>query len=114
MKFILQLIILVYSTVIFAKANSVDASPPLSDNNTQHNKIEKHIEPKFSRGQLLYENHCTTCHASQVHIRSNRKSRSIGDVRRWVIHWDRELKLNWNNVDVNDVSNFLAKRFYKF
>ena len=114
MKVILQLIILIYSPIIFAKANLVDASPASSEDSTPQKKIEKHIKPKFSRGQLLYENHCTTCHASQIHIRSKRKSRSVEDVRGWVIHWERELKLNWNNVDMNDVSNFLAKRFYKF
>jgi len=114
MKLLLQLIILIYTPVIFAKANSVDATLPPSEGNTPQKKIEKYIEPKFSRGQLLYENHCTTCHASQVHIRSNRKARSVEDVRGWVIHWERELKLNWNNVDVNDVSKFITERFYKF
>lgn len=114
MKIFLQLIILIYTPVIFAKANSVDASPPPSEVNAPQKKVEKHIEPRFSRGQLLYENHCTTCHASQVHIRSNRKARSVEDVRRWVIHWEHELKLKWNNVDVNDVSKFITERFYKF
>jgi len=114
MKILLQLIILIYTPVIFASANSVDASPSPSEDSTSQKKVEKYIEPKFSRGQLLYENHCTTCHASQVHIRNNRKARSVEDVRGWVIHWERELKFNWNNVDVNNVSKFLTERFYKF
>lgn len=114
MKFCLQLIILIFAPVIYAKANSVDATSPPSDDNSPQKQVEKYTEPKFSRGQLLYENHCTTCHASQVHIRSNRKARSVEDVRRWVIYWERELKLKWNNDDVNDVKKFITERFYKF
>ena len=102
--------------VIFAKSNSisVDATSPPSEDNAPQKQVEKHIEPRFSRGQLLYENHCTTCHASQVHIRSNHKARSVEDVRRWVIHWQRELKLKWNNEDVNNVSKFISEHFYRF
>jgi len=113
MKF-LRLILLIYSPIIFAKPNSVDAPPKLSADSAPQNQVEKQIEPQFSRAQLLYENHCTTCHASKVHIRNNRKARSVDDVRRWVIHWQGELKLKWNNQDVEDVSNFITERFYNF
>jgi len=66
-----------------------------------------------SRGELLYENHCTVCHESGVHIRANRKAKSIADVRGWVERWSGELKLKWSREDIDDVTEFLARRYYK-
>ena len=67
-----------------------------------------------SRGELLYENHCTVCHESIVHIRANRKAKSLADLRGWVARWSGELKLKWSNEEIDDVAEFLARRFYKF
>jgi len=67
-----------------------------------------------SRGALLYENHCTVCHTSVVHIRDNRKAKSIADLNGWVARWSGELKLNWSDEVINEVAEFLARRFYKF
>lgn len=66
-----------------------------------------------ARGELLYENHCTVCHQSTVHIRANRKAKSITDIRGWAARWAGELKLNWTSDDIDDVAEFLAKRYYK-
>ena len=67
-----------------------------------------------SRGQLLYENHCTKCHESQVHIRAKRKSRSISDVQAWVSKWQTHEKLEWGNSEISDVTRYLIDRFYQF
>ena len=66
-----------------------------------------------SRGELLYENHCTVCHDSTVHIRENRKAKSITDLRGWAARWAGELKLNWSSDDIDDVAEYLAQRYYK-
>lgn len=66
------------------------------------------------RGELLYENHCTGCHESIVHIRDNRRAQSVADLRGWVARWSGELKLNWSGEEIDAVAEFLAKRFYKF
>jgi mono/diheme cytochrome c family protein len=66
------------------------------------------------RGELLYENHCTGCHESIVHIRENRRARSVADVRGWVARWSAELKLNWSGEEIDAVAEFLSNRFYKF
>lgn len=66
-----------------------------------------------SRGELLYENHCTGCHDSTVHIRANRKAKSITDLRGWAARWAGELKLNWSSDDIDDVAEYLARRYYK-
>ena len=65
-----------------------------------------------SRGELLYENHCTVCHDSTVHIRANRKAKSITDLRGWAARWAGELKLNWSSDDIDDVAEYLARRYY--
>ena len=68
--------------------------------------------PDMERGKLLYENECTECHESQVHIRKNHKARSLGDIQWQAIRWSREKKLEWSGSDVNDVSWFLYKQYY--
>jgi len=66
------------------------------------------------RGRLLYENHCTSCHASTVHIREQRKSKSPAEVRAWILRWSGELKLNWRDDELADVYRYLNNRYYKF
>ena len=66
-----------------------------------------------SRGELLYENHCTVCHDSTVHTRANRKAKSIADLRGWAARWSGELKLNWSSEEIDDVAEYLARRYYK-
>jgi cytochrome c5 len=70
--------------------------------------------PDQDRGQILYENHCRTCHESNVHIRNKRRAQSIDDIRSWVMRWSSELKLQWKTEDVEAVVNYLNSQFYKF
>jgi len=66
-----------------------------------------------ARGKLLYENHCTVCHTSVVHIRDNRKARSRDEIRTWVQRWSKELGLQWGSAEVDDVIDYLNGRYYK-
>ena len=66
------------------------------------------------RGRLLYENHCTVCHESVVHVREERKSTSRDDVEAWVRRWQQQLNLQWGNSEVDDVIEFLNDRYYGF
>jgi mono/diheme cytochrome c family protein len=90
-----------------APAEAVN-QPPAAD------KAPTTPTPAASRGQLLYENHCMKCHESQVHIRANRKSTSIGDVQGWVSKWQVHEKLQWSAKDINDVTEYLVDQYYKF
>jgi mono/diheme cytochrome c family protein len=65
------------------------------------------------RGELLYDNHCKVCHTSVVHIREDRKARSREEIRTWVQRWSKELGLQWGSVEVDDVIEYLNKRYYK-
>jgi cytochrome c5 len=71
-------------------------------------------EMQLPRGQLLYENHCGSCHTSQLHIQKNRRAKSAAEVRKWVTRWARELKLQWSAEEIEDVVHYLDGRYYKF
>jgi hypothetical protein len=66
------------------------------------------------RGRLLYENHCTSCHASTVHIRDQRKTTNPAELRAWILRWSGELKLSWGEDELADVYRHLNNRYYKF
>ena len=67
---------------------------------------------EVDRGQLLYENHCGECHASDVHERVNRKVNSLVELSRVVIHWQYHLKLDWSFDEVRQVMRYLNQRYY--
>lgn len=66
------------------------------------------------RGRLLYENHCTVCHTSVVHVREQRKATSRDDLQAWIRRWQQQLDLQWGDTDVNDVMEYLNDRYYGF
>jgi hypothetical protein len=68
----------------------------------------------IERGRLLYENHCTSCHESVVHIRDNRQAKSLGEVYWQTTRWAVERELDWRYEEINDVARYLNTRFYQF
>jgi mono/diheme cytochrome c family protein len=66
------------------------------------------------RGRLLYENHCTGCHQSTLHIRSERKVGTEAGLRAFIQRWAGELKLTWKDDELNDVYQYLNSRYYRF
>ena len=66
------------------------------------------------RGRLLYENHCGFCHASTVHIRDQRKAASPVELRAFIQRWVGEIKLDWQEQEMDDVFQYLNNRYYKF
>lgn len=106
--------------IIVGKTNNSDTPP----------SVEQAVEPSLppntnqaapadddklkSRGALLYENHCRVCHESNVHIRNNRRAKSISDIEYWVTRWSTHLELNWKKQDITDVTNYIDSTYYKF
>ena len=66
------------------------------------------------RGEGLYQNHCTLCHNSRLHIRENRKAFDVLTLKDWVRRWKTHLVLDWGESEVEDVAAYLNARFYKF
>ena len=65
------------------------------------------------RGRLLYENHCTVCHTSVVHLREQRKATTREEIQTWIRRWQKELNLQWGTAEVEDVSDYLNDRYYR-
>ena len=103
-----------YSATLFATTNNNDSDNPLTTASPKQPVENIPMVTTSSRGQLLYENHCTVCHDSGVHIRAQRKARSTTDIHKWVIRWSKHLKLDWSSAEVNEVSEFLNQHFYHF
>jgi len=68
---------------------------------------------EVDRGQLLYENHCASCHLVDLPQRKNRKVNSLTDLNKMVVRWQYHLKLGWSINDVRQVTSYLNQRFYK-
>lgn len=65
-----------------------------------------------ARGRLLYENECMVCHTSVVHVREDRKAKSRDEIRSWVQRWSKELKLQWESGEIDDVIEYLNDKYY--
>ena len=70
--------------------------------------------PDAARGAMLYENHCTICHTSVVHVREDHRATSDVEVESWVRRWSADRKLGWSEQEINDVTSYLLTTFYKF
>jgi mono/diheme cytochrome c family protein len=91
--------------------------PPAADVRVPESKAANPSKPPAytaSRGQLLYENHCTRCHASTLHVRQARHADSVKALQGWVIRWSDEEKLKWSEEEIADVVEYLDRRYYKF
>jgi mono/diheme cytochrome c family protein len=66
------------------------------------------------RGRLLYENHCHSCHESNVHIRQTQAAKSLKALRAEVVRWQEALALQWRSEDVGDVVEYLNATWYHY
>ena len=83
---------------------------PQSPNNDEKNLAN---EP-LPRGQLLYENHCQSCHESIVHIREDHKAKNFADVQYWVGRWAQEVETKWSADEIDAVVQYLNDTFYHY
>ena len=67
-----------------------------------------------ARGKLLYETNCNECHTKSVSERPNRTAKSVSDIRKRVIQWESYKRYHWSNEEVEDVTQYLNDRFYKY
>ena len=101
-------------TCIVTAAPEKPVPPPIVENMPQPKTDKKPpVNAKKSRGQLLYENHCTRCHESVVHIRKQRKATSLSELYKWAIKWSKAEKLYWSGDEVRDVVDYLNREYYK-
>ncbi len=75
---------------------------------------EAKVLSEVTRGQMLYENHCTSCHESTVYIRTKRKATNYKEVGNWVNQRADWLNLGWGDVEKQEVMQYLNERYYKY
>jgi cytochrome c5 len=67
-----------------------------------------------TRGALLYETHCISCHSTQMHWRDNKAAADWSGLVRQVRRWQGNASLNWSDDDILEVARHLNERFYRF
>jgi hypothetical protein len=111
----------VYQTAIAAigVATDEDVRPVPYDNGHEQSGTavpgsEAKVLSEVTRGQMLYENHCTSCHESTVYIRTKRKATNYKEVGNWVNQRADWLNLGWGDVEKQEVMQYLNERYYKY
>ena len=122
----LALAIFIYFVTVYQPAIAAigvtadeDVSPVSSDNvheqsGTAAPNSEAKVLLEVTRGHMLYENHCTSCHESTVYIRTKRKATNYKEVGNWVKQRADWLNLGWGIVEKQEVMQYLNERYYKY
>ena len=76
--------------------------------------LQAKVLSEVTRGQMLYENHCTSCHESMVYIRTKRKAKNYKEVANWVSQRADWLNLDWTILEKQEVKQYLNERYYKY
>jgi mono/diheme cytochrome c family protein len=66
-----------------------------------------------TRGQMLYDTHCVTCHTVQMHWRKASVVRSWQDLQDQVTRWQSSARLGWSQDDITQVARYLNDTFYR-
>lgn len=62
----------------------------------------------------LYEQNCLKCHGSEVYTRPDRKIDSYPALARQVRQCETNLELRWFDEEVEAVTGYLNRTYYKF
>lgn len=67
-----------------------------------------------TRGALLYETHCGTCHSKELHWRDKRLAKDWAGLASQVRRWQDNAGLNWSGEDIGAVAEYLNERIYRY
>ena len=70
--------------------------------------------PVVTRGELLYNTHCVTCHTTQMHWRNDRQAFDWDSLKFQVRRWQGNAGLAWNDADIAEVSRYLNEIIYHY
>ncbi len=65
-------------------------------------------------GQALHDGKCVSCHASEVYTRADHRVTSMDGLRAQVQRCDSNLELGWFEEEIENVSQYLNSKYYKF
>jgi len=66
-----------------------------------------------SRGELLYQTHCVSCHDTQVHWRDRKIVADWPSLVAEVRRWQANLGLDWSGETIDEVSRYLNDAIYR-
>ena len=67
-----------------------------------------------SRGELLYNTHCISCHATEMHWRDQRSAKDWAGLKLQVQRWQAAASLAWSEADILAVARYLNASVYHF
>jgi mono/diheme cytochrome c family protein len=67
----------------------------------------------LERGRMLHENHCRMCHDSIAYKRGERIANDYAQIKAQVTRWQTNTGLRWSEEDIDNVTAFVAKTYYK-
>jgi hypothetical protein len=70
--------------------------------------------PSASRGELLYNTHCISCHSTEIHWRDQKLATDWAGLVRQVRRWAGNTGLAWSEEEVVDVARYLNATIYRF
>ena len=65
-------------------------------------------------GEMLYQNHCTECHESTLHVREHTKVATRADLDVYIRRWSDYKQLGWTDAECSAVGDYLNQSFYGF
>ena len=65
------------------------------------------------RGRILHDTHCISCHGTKVYQRGSKLGSDYGEIRKQVARWATNISLKWTDSEIDDVTTYLARSFYK-
>lgn len=71
-------------------------------------------QPVPTRGELLYNTHCITCHTSQMHWRNDKQATDWESIKVQVRRWQEIAGLAWSDADITEVSRYLNDTIYQY
>jgi mono/diheme cytochrome c family protein len=66
-----------------------------------------------SRGALLYETHCGSCHREGLHDRSKSKVHTYADLRAEVERWAAQTGRRFTRIEIDELVDFLDASHYR-
>ena len=71
------------------------------------------LSADLERGRSLHDTHCRMCHDSVAYKRDKKIAATYDTVRAQVVRWQKNTSLRWSDEDIDNVTAYLAKTYYK-
>jgi hypothetical protein len=65
------------------------------------------------RARVMHDTYCVMCHDTRAYTRSERLAQNHAEIRAQVDRWQGNVSLNWSAAEIDLMTNYLARRYYK-